>query len=1085
MTCLAISVYVSLFVVIHFAYAQHSADSHIRKQITIGDIVISNFTASRAVQGEGGFHITGAGTTATVPDTQSHSTLILHADQIDGTPEGQDSAGILELSGHITYTITQTQNAERRRITGTAGHIRMRRSEGRVRLTETVHATITDSSTLSEPAVVSSESATIDLKAQPYRLTADGSDQLADVVFMPKSKSARDAGDRVHITKFVHGEFQPGVAADFAGLKVHADVVSSASGDHIELISSSIVSVFDHTILTEIHSGVPVTYHAEQRLVSGAVAQSVDGSARLAALHVADKLLELTGSSEARIHDSTRLEGTGTLVSGLTRLDLSARPYKFTADGPADTNSFQLPLSASAGSKQGPTTVHIYGYLHMVRAGEQTVDFTGPYTTIDISRQSPRSKSHILCSKLTIRMAPGNQSIERVTAVDHVRYTLVSAVTASVDRKLTGTAESAEVTFPPPVPGVSARDAGQKMTLHTVNCKLISPDWLTGEATLLGDEVDQVTEAGQTSVTVTGDPTVTDLFAPMRSNSSTAPGTPASTNAVHLSKFQRAQLNRDGSMSESGPHCLLEMNESPTKRASHIQADRIDISVDQVTKSPLVATAQGRVSMMREETVETKQTKAVTVSSRRLEASCARADYDVPKKRASMAGGVIGRIVDGSMLAEPCDFRADTAVATLNEPFSTLVLSNGTGVSTITDVRLGLIQKPALPISTQPAKLPKKPLKQQAAPFTRLHLYGFKYGEFEIGVGGSAVGVGTKLDADRSDGRKRVSLSAHRLTVRLAADGQELESAAADEDVVFDGKSIADTDVQSVHGTASNATYLGNVDQIRARGKVDAVITDPLKFASPGLLRTETLTVDIGQPQYVYTCSGDPTVNDIDFTLIQHDVSTPAAAQVPNHAGQSTASPKLLRVHAYSFSNGALQAGSAVTLTGDEAHLDMVRSDPDQKSKSSDSKITAPRLSAVFSEGGSSLSAARAQDGVQFAFKMPTASGLAEQSYTGHAVSLDYKLSSNVADAQVHQDIDMMGYLSVTIVNPEELVEPGLFEGLEGRALHMSFTNGEPKYSYDVGANPITMLLRPKQRLPSPGPTGAQVITPSVREKAP
>ncbi len=80
------------------------------------------------------------------------------------------------------------------------------------------------------------------------------------------------------------------------------------------------------------------------------------------------------------------LWGRERLTSKPLRLDLSARPYRYSADGPADVTSLHFIVSPAPKSKQGPMTVHIYGYLHMVRATEQTVEFTGPYTTLDLSR---------------------------------------------------------------------------------------------------------------------------------------------------------------------------------------------------------------------------------------------------------------------------------------------------------------------------------------------------------------------------------------------------------------------------------------------------------------------------------------------------------------------------------------------------------------------------------------------------------------------------------------------------------------------------------------------------------------------------
>jgi hypothetical protein len=321
--------------------------------------------------------------------------------------------------------------------------------------------------------------------------------------------------------------------------------------------------------------------------------------------------------------------------------------------------------------------------------------------------------------------------------------------------------------------------------------------------------------------------------------------------------------------------------------------------------------------------------------------------------------------------------------------------------------------------------------------------------------------------------------------------------------------------VQSIHGFAAKVTYLCVLDQIRASGHVSATITDPNKLASPGTLSTDSVTVNIGQPQYVYNCTGDPSVNDVDFTLLQHNTPRPAAAPIARPGTVATSlsrplnfaarteidhskmQPTQMTVHAYSFDDAVLQAGSAVTLTGPAAHLDIVQFDTIQKKKTSDSKLISPRISATFSDTGETLSDARAEDGAQFVFTMPTASGLAEQSYSGFASSLEYRLlppsaapaaalpaTGLKAPQQQDQQIDMMGRLSIKVVNPEEFSEPGRVEGLDGKILQLTVSNGVAHYSWDGASNSITMLFRPIQQAAKLGPEQPNGTKLNTREKA-
>ncbi len=95
---------------------------------------------------------------------------------------------------------------------------------------------------------------------------------------------------------------------------------------------------------------------------------------------------------------------------------------------------------------------------------------------------------------------------------------------------------------------------------------------------------------------------------------------------------------------------------------------------------------------------------------------------------------------------------------------------------------------------------------------------------------------------------------------------------------------------------------------------------------------------------------------------------------------------------------------------------------------------------------------------------MPTASGLSEQTYSGIASSLEYSFVHEEGQLVQDQKLDVTGHLSIKVLNPEELSEPGLIEGLDGRVLHMTISNGVTKYAWDAGDNPVTVLLRPKQR---------------------
>lgn len=1076
--CLLVMLIVPHAATIAFALPQHAGRTHTRKQITVGDITVSDFASSRVAQGEAGFHISGPATYVTVPDAQHHSTLVLHAGEIDGKPEGKDPAGILEVSDRITFTIIQDSGGSRRHISGSAGHISYRRSEGLIHLNSVVHITVTDVSALSGPATITAATAVVDLKAAPYRLVLDGPEQLCDIVFSPRPKPGDSSDNVVHISKFAHGEFQPGVSADFRGKEVCAELDARATGDKIVLYSASLTSLFERTILNEIRSDVPVKYHAEQRNAGAALEQSADGAAGKAALLVAGKRLTLQGGSHVRLYNRAQLTGPGTLQSGTATLDLNAKPYQYSADGSPETNSLEFTLAPGKDGKQIPVSVHVFGYSNMRHVTERSVEFSGQSTMLDVAQQTPKRTTHVICSNLTVVMGIGNQSVERIEARNHVRFDVSTPITKTVDRELTGTADSAVITLPAEISGKSNPDGRQSIVLHVVTCKLVSPDRLIGPATLRGTDLEQISAAGKTHVTVTGSQESTDILIPMRAGSTPAAvGAPVGANEIHLYKFKSTTWNEDGSVVELGAGASADLQEPFGGRSTHVEGDRLELAVDAKSKSPTTAMAVGHAHII---SVGGRVQKAgINPAKQRLDASAASVTYSIPTKLVELKGAVTGRLADSVRLAEPCDIAAESVSIGLQEPYSTMLIhAPDVKSNTIAaDVRMAVWSAPAGGASTAKGSGANKSLIPRTA--IRLHLYRFRNAHVQVGVGASADGPGTELDAARTDGRWRMTLTAESVAANFAPDGTSLQSAAADGGIVqFNLQSVPKPQLsrtQTLDGTAAKVEYLADFDQLRVSGHVNATFIDPQTLASPGTLRADSVVIDTGQPQFLYTCSGERSVNDIEFTMLPQEHPKSATVAAAKTAPPDSV-PTQTRVHAYGFDSGVLQTGSAVTLAGPGCHLDVA-----QQQKHSHSEISAPHITADLSSNKpdeSGLSNARAEGGVKFTFALPTVSGLAEQSYSGYAASIDYRMMAN-------QQIDMTGRLSVKIVDPEQLLEPGLVEGLEGRVFHLTLTKGVAEYSYDSAGNAITVLLRPRRQVPKPAQESRQNGLPNSNRKAP
>ena len=246
------------------------------------------------------------------------------------------------------------------RIEGSSDRAEYDASEGRIRLTGSVQATLTAPDSLLEPATLRADLVVTQTIA-PYRYEISGSPKRTLIVFTPRPRApaaapkpatdtkAETAPARVfsfgtiRISGFDSGTYEPGKEAAFVGGSTLFRSADAAVGTLANLQAGRVVAAFSaDRVLERAEATENVRFRIEQPAPSGKTRQSVFGTAHSAVFtnDTKSRGVEMRGPMRADIEDSEHLAEIGHITGetgDILRLNLAAEVYEFDIESPQQT----------------------------------------------------------------------------------------------------------------------------------------------------------------------------------------------------------------------------------------------------------------------------------------------------------------------------------------------------------------------------------------------------------------------------------------------------------------------------------------------------------------------------------------------------------------------------------------------------------------------------------------------------------------------------------------------------------------------------------------------------------------------------
>jgi len=1091
-----------------FGQSKTGPAKHAEKQITIGDITITGFQSSRADQASGGFIISGSGTTVTAPDPASHTTLIVHADEIRGVPDDQtdskEPGSRIDMEGHITFQIRQSlpavntktghKPAETRIVNGTAGHILYRKTEKIVHLTRGVRATILDPANLNGPAHVTSDSMSIDIAVAPSKLMLDGDADHDSLVFTPasnstpapvsgqatKTHSVKPADSTpIHVTGFVKGQFQAGETAEFSGPAVRIETERDYAGNRFNLVSTGFSGSFDTTGIRKIKSAGVLEYGADQ-VVDRQTLQEANGRAGHGELRVPEKILDLSGGSKTTLINNQRLVGPGTFQSGQATLNLASSPYVLTATGTPDINDVQFTLKPAPNRDpkqraEPPLPVHISRFDSIPIMNSEEAVFVGSTTSLEVGTEDGKGSNrgpHLIvnCDRLSIHFRAKDHSIESAQALGHVRYHAArpahnADATGPAISALTvvGTAQRGDFRLPDPATHLPAN--APEMTLYAVSCTITDSLALDGPATIHADRVHSASVGKSSRLTITGNALATDIRASLRT--STTP------QMIHLYGFSTADMLIGTDFHVVGTHLTWTMEQSSKQIGTlkrQINCNQIEGMLDATTGELAEATAKGDVALTSQDTPPTPTVTFVGTSSkaeRRLAARSEFAHYAASNREVALKGHVDATVSDSLIFTQPAHVTGGSVVLHLTSAFPDFVVKRSDGVHT-TSTQIHVYRR-----TPEAGKKPLAGAKSVARPRTvkpaeplEIDLTNFDSAAFTGGEGMVTDGLDSSLRTEQ--GNRKALLLADNITAKLLPDGSALDSAVATGHVRYHAESQDDVNhKQSITGTSDTADIHTETAQLHLKGNATATLEDSVTMSAPGHISGSEITLS-GQEQRIIQCTGSPGA--FEFTMIQRE--PPATAGAAAHTAKPA--PQALPAAAGTthfvgsgFDSAIVAPGSGASMDGPGSRLVI-----DDSSKQTHTDIQALQIKMTRTgERETESTQASATGSVHFEFVGPLTNpdsptvvspgAQLHQSCEGTSASINYNAS---ADKQL---ATIMGPMAVVVVNSVKLEEPATVDGLEGQSLTVLLKgNQPPDITWDGHGKQIEVKVKPKSAKP-------------------
>jgi lipopolysaccharide export system protein LptA len=318
-------------------------------QVTeIGDVTIRS-THIKANFQHASVVFTGPDVVIESRDKKNPTQFRILADEVTGkqTPGSNKETGIVDMTGHIRYTIKQKTPDGMRTIQGTAGHAAYQQATKRILLTAGVLATLTDEAKLEAPATLKSTTVTIlNDNSQRYELAGDPA--VNDVQFTPRRNAPGQgkepgppiAGTPIHLHNFLNGEIVEGHHITLNGPESTVEYNDPVEHSVGSLVGNRITADFDTGLSRAAANGSVRFYYErpgtdrtkmdrakmqpskteragkQERSAKPEDRQSVRGHSDAATYSAAQHRLVVTGNVEADIVDPASLLEPAHVIAG-------------------------------------------------------------------------------------------------------------------------------------------------------------------------------------------------------------------------------------------------------------------------------------------------------------------------------------------------------------------------------------------------------------------------------------------------------------------------------------------------------------------------------------------------------------------------------------------------------------------------------------------------------------------------------------------------------------------------------------------------------------------------------------------------
>jgi lipopolysaccharide export system protein LptA len=394
-------------------------------------------------------------------DARQPTQIRVLADQVNASQSAKNNDGIVDMTGHIRYTITQKTQEGARIIQGTAGHAVYEQATSRILLTAGVQATLTEAAKLQGPATLKSATATLYTdRSQRYEMAGDPA--VNDIQFTPLRKSKAGgkepgqpiAGAPVHLHNFRTGEIEQNRHIVVNGPESAVDISDPVENSVGNLVANRIAAEFSAGLdRAEASGDVHFRYERPGKKEGR---QTLRGRSDTVAYTADQHRLVAAGDVEADLTDPAMLLEPAHLKAGKI-VEYTQQPDKdakgqephviYELSGSAERNSLvfrprpqepkpngarqpapgvapaSTPLKTDAVQSFPLGIVHVTGFDSGTFEPGRSALLVGDKTVVHTEDKETRTTSTLHASRFAAKFA-ANQTLEQLTAQGNVRFAL-------------------------------------------------------------------------------------------------------------------------------------------------------------------------------------------------------------------------------------------------------------------------------------------------------------------------------------------------------------------------------------------------------------------------------------------------------------------------------------------------------------------------------------------------------------------------------------------------------------------------------------------------------------------------------------